>query len=238
MRTFGLIGKNLKHSFSKKFFKDKFINENTTENKYINYELKEIIEFKELIKKKKIYGLNVTMPYKELIIPFLDELSKEAKIIGAVNTIRFHKNKLIGYNTDHIGFTKSIKPLLKNRKKAIILGDGGSAKAIKYSLKKLNIEYKVAKRNTSFNYSDISNEIIEEYPIIINTTPEGCYPCKNDYPKIPYKYLTKKNLLFDLIYNPFETRFLAYGREKNSQTKNGLEMLKIQAEESWRIWNL
>ena len=238
MRTFGLIGKNLAHSFSKTYFNEKFLKEETTENKYVNYELEEIAKFRELIEQKKISGLNVTIPYKESIIPFLDELSKEAKIIGAVNTIKFHNNKVIGHNTDYIGFTNSIEPLLEGRKKAIILGDGGGAKAVKYALEKLSIEYKIAKRNTSFRYSDITNETIEDYPIIVNTTPEGSYPQETKFPKIPYQYLSKKNLLFDLIYNPNETKFLAYGRAKNSQTKNGLEMLKIQAEESWKIWNL
>lgn len=238
MRIFGLIGRNLAHSFSEKYFKDKFLKEGITDNKYNTYEVKKITDFRQLIKQKEISGLNVTIPYKESIIPFLDKLSKEAKIIGAVNTIRFHNNKLIGYNTDYIGFTNSIKPLLGGRNKAIILGNGGAAKAVRYALESMGIEYKVAKRNTGFIYSDITNKIINKYPIIINTTPEGSYPQATKFPEIPYKYLNRNNLLYDLIYNPEETKFLSYGREKESQTKNGQEMLEIQAEESWKIWHL
>ena len=238
MKTFGLIGKSLVHSFSAQYFSEKFLKEGITDTQYLNFELQDILEFKLLIDETKLSGLNVTIPYKESIIPFLDELSKEAKIIGAVNTIRFINEKLIGYNTDYIGFTNSIKPLLKDRNKAIILGDGGAAKAIKYALKKLGIEYKTASRNTLFDYLDITNQKAGYYNIIINTTPLGSYPNTSNFPKIPYDYLNENYLLFDLIYNPNETKFLAYGKAKNTQTKNGLEMLQIQAEESWNIWNL
>ena len=238
MRTFGLIGKSLEHSFSSQYFNEKFFKEGITDTQYLNFELKHISEFTELIKTHKISGLNVTIPYKESIIPFLDELNEEAKEIGAVNTIQFSNGKTIGHNTDHIGFTNSIKPLLEDRNKAIILGDGGAAKAIKYALKKLNIEYKTINRNTSFDYLDITKQITGYYTIIINTTPVGSYPNINDFPKIPYEYLNQNYLLFDLIYNPNETKFLAYGKAKNAQTKNGLEMLQLQAEESWNIWNI
>jgi shikimate dehydrogenase len=237
MKTFGLIGKNLAHSFSAQYFNAKFLKEGITNTQYLNFELTNISEFKQLIEKNKLSGLNVTMPYKEDIIPFLDELNKEAKAIGAVNTIRFYNGRLIGYNTDYIGFKSSVEPLLEGRNRAIILGDGGGAKAIKYALKKLGIKYKTANRKTSFDYSDITKQITSYYTIIINTTPVGSCPNTNDYPKIPYEYLNEKYLLFDLIYNPNETKFLAYGKAKNTQTKNGLEMLQIQAEESWNIWN-
>ncbi|MBC8302343.1 MAG: shikimate dehydrogenase [Pelagibacterales bacterium] len=238
MRTFGLIGKSLEHSFSSQYFNEKFFKEGITDTQYLNFELKHISEFTELIKTHKLSGLNVTIPYKESIIPFLDELNEEAKEIGAVNTIQFSNGKTIGHNTDHIGFTNSIQPLLEGRNKAIILGDGGAAKAIKYALKKLNIEYKTINRNTSFDYLDITKQITGYYTIIINTTPVGSYPNINDFPKIPYEYLNQNYLLFDLIYNPNETKFLAYGKAKNAQTKNGLEMLQLQAEESWNIWNI
>jgi shikimate dehydrogenase len=238
MRTFGLIGKSLEHSFSSQYFNEKFFKEGITDTQYLNFELKHISEFTELIKTNKLSGLNVTIPYKESIIPFLDELNEEAKEIGAVNTIQFSNGKTIGHNTDHIGFTNSIQPLLEDRNKAIILGDGGAAKAIKYALKKLNIEYKTINRNTSFDYLDITKQITGYYTIIINTTPVGSYPNINDFPKIPYEYLNQNYLLFDLIYNPNETKFLAYGKAKNAQTKNGLEMLQLQAEESWNIWNI
>lgn len=238
MRTFGLIGKSLEHSFSSQYFNEKFFKEGITDTQYLNFELKDISEFKQLIEKNKLSGLNITIPYKESIIPFLDELNEEAKEIGAVNTIQFSNGKTIGHNTDHIGFTNSIQPLLEGRNKAIILGDGGAAKAIKYALKKLNIEYKTINRNTSFDYLDITKQITGYYTIIINTTPVGSYPDINDFPKIPYEYLNQNYLLFDLIYNPNETKFLAYGKAKNAQTKNGLEMLQLQAEESWNIWNI
>ena len=238
MRTFGLIGKSLEHSFSSKYFKEKFLKEKITDAQYLNFELKDISEFKLLIEENKLSGLNVTIPYKKKIIPFLDELSNESKEIGAVNSIRFINGKLIGYNTDYLGFKKSIEPILKGRKKAIVLGDGGAAKAVKYALDKLGVEHKTANRNTLFDYIDITEEITAYYNVIINTTPEGSYPNPSGFPKIPYEYLNENYLLFDLIYNPIETKFLAYGKARNTQTKSGLEMLQIQAEESWKIWNL
>jgi len=238
MRTFGVVGNSLRHSFSAQYFKDKFLKEGITNTEYLNLELENISEFKGLIKKHKFAGLNITIPYKKSILPFLDEISKEAKIIGAVNTIRFNNDKLIGYNTDYIGFLYSIQPLLKGRDKALILGDGGAARAIKYALTKLGVKYKIVNRNTAFDYLDIKRETTSYYTIIINTTPQGTFPEISGYPKIPYEYLNKDNLLFDLIYNPYETKFLAYGKANDAQTKNGLEMLQIQAEESWRIWNL
>jgi len=237
MRTFGLIGKNLLYSFSAKYFAQKFLSEKITNTQYLNFEINDIAEFKSLTHKYNLNGLNVTIPYKESIIPLLDELSETAKIIGAVNTICFTNGKLIGHNTDYLGFLKSIKPLLDGRDRAIILGDGGSAKAIKYALKKLHIEYKTVNRNTSLSYSDITSQIIENYTIIINTTPVGSHPEINEFPNIPYQDLTSKHLLFDLIYNPEETKFLTNGKSMRSETKSGLEMLKIQAEESWKIWN-
>jgi len=238
MRTFGLIGRDLTHSFSSKYFRQKFTKEGITDSKYINIELQNILEFKQLIKKNKFSGLNVTIPYKESIIPFLDELSKEARMIGAVNTIGFHNRKLTGYNTDYIGFKNSIQPLLKGRKRAIILGDGGAAKAIKYALRKLGIKYITANRNTSFDYLNLTKEVTDKHDIIINTTPEGSYPKINEFPKITYANLNERYLFFDLIYNPQETKFISNGKKMNAQTKNGLEMLQIQAEESWNIWNL
>lgn len=237
MRTFGLIGKSLAHSFSSKYFEEKFLKEGITDVQYLNFELKNISDFTQLTEENKLSGLNVTIPYKESIIPFLDELNEEAKAIGAVNTICFKNKKLIGYNTDYLGFMSSIQPILKGRNKAIVLGNGGAAKAIKYALHQLNIEYKIIHRNTSFTSLDEKEQIYSYYNIIINTTPIGSYPETNDFPKIPYKYLNKNHLLFDLIYNPNETKFLTYGKTKNAETKNGLQMLQIQAEESWNIWN-
>lgn len=237
MRSFGLLGKSLEHSFSASYFNEKFYKEGV-DAEYLSFELDNIQDFKTLINEKQLSGLNITIPYKECIIPFLDEISNEAKSIGAVNTIQFINGKTIGHNTDFIGFSNSIKPLLEGRKSALILGNGGAAKAVKYALDLLNIDFKTVNRNTSFNYSDVSIQITEYYSIIINTTPLGTHPDTIKFPKIPYENLNSTHLLFDLIYNPSETKFLKYGKAKGATIKNGLEMLQIQAEESWNIWNL
>jgi len=237
MSIFGLIGKTLSHSFSEGYFNDKFHKEDINDAEYKNFELNNISEFTDLISKIKLSGLNVTTPYKESIIPFLDELTPHANAIGAVNTIQFKDNKLIGHNTDTIGFLQSIYPLLNKRNKALILGNGGASKAIQYVLKILNIEYKIVSRKSSFDYLDISSESIGYYDIIINTTPLGTHPKITDFPQIPYKELNENHLLFDVIYNPIESAFLRFGKTKNCSIKNGLEMLEIQAESSWNIWN-
>ena len=237
MRTFGLIGKSLSHSFSESYFTNKFQKEGITNAEYKKFELSNISELPDLIKNNQLSGINVTIPYKESIIPFLDELTPQAKTIGAVNTIQFKGDKLIGHNTDTIGFLQSISPILKGRNKALILGNGGAAKAVENALKSLNIERKTVSRNSLFNYLDINSKIIGYYDIIINTTPLGTYPKTTEFPQIPYNYLNKKHLLFDLIYNPKETEFLRFGKAKNCSIKNGLEMLEIQAESSWNIWN-
>jgi shikimate dehydrogenase len=237
MRTFGLIGKTLSHSFSEGYFNEKFHKEDINDAEYKKFELNNISEFTDLISKIKHSGLNVTTPYKESIIPFLDELTPHAKAIGAVNTIQFKDNKLIGHNTDTIGFSQSIYPLLNERNKALVLGNGGASKAIQYALKTLNIEYKIVSRKSSFDYSDISSKSIGYYDIIINTTPLGTYPEIADFPQIPYKELNENHLLFDVIYNPTESAFLRFGKTRNCSIKNGLEMLEIQAESSWNIWN-
>ena len=238
MRIFGLIGKTLSHTFSERYFNEKFHKKDINDAEYKNFELKSIDDFQRLIAENKLSGLNVTIPYKESIIPFLDNLTDDAKNIGAVNTIQFINGKTIGHNTDWIGFSKSIKPLLGDKKTALILGNGGGAKAIKFALNKLNIKHKTVSRNTSFDYLDITTKTTEYYTIIINTTPLGTHPKTLEFPKINYTDLNSKNLLFDLIYNPNESRFLQYGKAKGSEIKNGLEMLQIQAEESWKIWNL
>ena len=237
MRTFGLIGKTLSHSFSEEYFNRKFQKEDINDTEYKNFELSNISEFTDLVSKITLSGLNVTIPYKESVIPFLDELTPQAKAIGAVNTIEFKGSKLVGHNTDTIGFSQSIYPILKGRSKALILGNGGASKAIQYALKTLNIEYKIVSRKSSFDYLDISIESIAYHDIIINTTPLGAYPRIADFPQIPYKELNKKYLLFDVIYNPQESAFLRFGKTKNCSIKNGLEMLEIQAESSWNIWN-
>jgi len=237
MRTFGLIGKNLSHSLSEGYFNKKFHKEDINDAEYKNFELNNISEFTDLVSKMKLSGLNVTIPYKESVIPLLDELTPQAKAIGAVNTIQFNGNKLIGHNTDTIGFSQSILPKLNGRSKALILGNGGASKAIQYALKTLNIEYKIVSRRSSFDYLDITSKSIVYYNIIINTTPLGAYPKIADFPQIPYKELNENHLLFDVIYNPRESAFLRFGKTKNCSIKNGLEMLEIQAESSWNIWN-
>jgi shikimate dehydrogenase len=237
MKTFGLIGKNLSHSFSSRYFNEKFYKEGVTDTEYLNFEINDINEFQQLIKKQNLSGINVTLPYKESIIPFLDELSENVKRIGSVNTIQISNGKLIGHNTDVIGFKQSITPLLSGRNTALILGDGGAAKAVKFIFNQLNISHKTINRNSSFDYSDITRELIGSNAIIINTTPIGMMPKIKNYPQIPYELLTEEHLLFDLIYNPKETLFLKYGRANKACTKNGLEMLQIQAETSWNIWN-
>ena len=237
MRTFGLIGETLSHSFSEGYFNEKFHKEDINDTEYKNFELNNISEFTDLIRKMKLSGLNVTIPFKESVIPFLDELTPQAKAIGAVNTIQFKGNKLIGHNTDTIGFLQSIYPLLNGRNKALVLGNGGASKAIQHALKKMKIEYKIISRNSSFDYLDISVKSIGYYNIIINTTPLGAYPKIADSPQIPYKELNENHLLYDLIYNPQESAFLHFGKTKNCSIKNGLEMLEIQAESSWNIWN-
>tara|TARA_B100001142_G_scaffold234718_1_gene233100 strand:+ start:531 stop:1247 length:717 start_codon:yes stop_codon:yes gene_type:complete len=237
MRTFGLIGKKLNHSFSSKYFNTKFLKEGISDAQYINFEINDISKIRDLIKENKITGLNITIPYKESVVPFLDELSTSAKNISTVNTIQVKKNKLIGHNTDVIGFKTSLSSTKEKYDSAIILGNGGGAKAVQEVLKQLNISFKIVSRNSSFDFVDLSSEDIKNNKLIINTTPLGMFPKTNNFPNIPYDSLTENHFLFDLIYNPKETLFLKYGRLHQSQTKNGLEMLQIQAKESWNIWN-
>lgn len=242
MRHFGLIGYPLSHSFSSNHFKNKFKSEKINAD-YTNFPLEKISDFTELLNKHdKLDGLNVTIPYKEQIIEYLDLVDDEAKSIGAVNTIKFHNNKLIGYNTDVYGFEESLKPLLEDfHSKALILGTGGAAKAVEYVLNKLEIWSVLVSRNPNgehqISYNDLSNNILNEYLIIINTTPLGTYPDIGSYPNIDYNVMSKYHLMFDLVYNPSVTKFLEFGEKNGAITKNGLEMLEIQAEKSWEIWN-
>ena len=210
----------------------------------MNFDLKSIVELDEIIKNTaNLKGLNVTIPYKEAVMPMLDDLNKRARKIGAVNTIRITRyQKLIGYNTDYYGFKNSIKPhLKKHHKHALILGTGGASKAIAYALKKLKIDYDYVSRShkegVKFMYSDLTDEIISSYTIIINCTPIGTFPDINKCPDIPYDAITEKHILYDLIYNPEHTKFLSCGDLKGATTINGLEMLRLQAEKSWEIWN-
>lgn len=237
---YGLIGKELKHSFSPTYFLNKFEKEGITNSDYQLFPLKNIEDFPEFIKKhKNLKGLNVTIPYKQAIIPFLDEIDAAAKEINAVNTIQFKDGKLIGYNTDILGFEKSILPLLKKKhKKALVFGTGGASKAVVFVLKKLKIPYKLVSRSkTKLSYTDIDEKRLKKYRILINTTPLGMFPNIEECPEIDYKSISKKHLVYDLVYNPLETTFLKKAKKQGAKTKNGLEMLEIQAEEAWKIWS-
>ena len=241
-RKFGLIGKNIDYSFSKKYFSEKFKKENL-DCTYSNFDIENISLIESILQKNGISGYNVTIPYKQEIIKFLDEIDEVAKAIGAVNTIKKIDNKNIGFNTDSIGFEKSLIPLIENKKpdSALILGGGGASKAVKYVLKKLKINYSTVSRKegkSELIYENLNDVIINRFKMIINCSPVGTFPNINKCPNIPYKHLTKEHVLYDLVYNPIESLFLRRGRELGCKTKNGLEMLEIQANESWRIWNI
>lgn len=241
---FGLVGKNISYSFSKGYFLKKFEDLKLSNLSYRNFDIPEIEEFPFLIyhREEEFRGFNVTIPYKQSIMRYLSEIDADALKIGAVNTIKVtDENELIGYNTDIYGFENSLKPLLKSHhKKALILGTGGASKAIAFVLDKLNIEYQLVSRTKSeqtISYSDLTQEVIENHQLIINCTPLGTHPNIENCPEIPYQFLTEHHFLYDLIYNPSETTFLKNGLENGSIIKNGLEMLELQAEKSWEIWN-
>ena len=237
MIRYALLGKSLSHSFSEQYLSEKFFKEGVKNTEYINLELDSLNNLKDKIKELNLSGFNVTIPYKIEIISKLDFISNQAKTINAVNTVKVIEGKLHGFNTDVIGFAKSISPLLNKRRKALVLGNGGSSKAIQFALQKLNISWKVISRNTDFDYRQITKETIDSVEIIINCTPLGTYPKIEEYPKLPYNLLNSKHLLYDLVYNPKQTKFLTFGLANNCSIKNGEEMLVLQAEESWKIWN-
>ncbi|MCD7926906.1 MAG: shikimate dehydrogenase [Bacteroides sp.] len=245
MRKYGLIGYPLGHSFSKNFFNEKFHSENI-DAEYVNFESPAIKELPSvLLANPNLVGLNVTIPYKEQVISYLDELDKDAAAIGAVNVIKIvnqkGKTKLVGYNSDVIGFTQSIEPLLEpQHKKALILGTGGASKAVDYGLRKLGLECKFVSRTSRegmLTYEELTPEIMDEYKVIVNCTPVGMYPHADQYPNIPYECLTPNHLLYDLLYNPDTTLFMKKGADKGAVVKNGLEMLLLQAFGAWDIWN-
>lgn len=242
MHKYGLIGRNISYSFSRGYFAEKF-QKLKIEASYENFDLQEIEAFPKVIKSTEdLRGLNVTIPYKEEVIQFLDELDPVAREIRAVNTIKILKNgKLKGYNTDHFGFTESLKPYLKHRhKKALILGTGGASKAVAYGLKALGLEYSFLSRtatDTILSYDDCSEAIIKDHQIIINCTPLGTSPRTEEFPPIPVEGITEDHLIFDLIYNPAETMLMKVGAQKGATTINGLRMLELQAEKAWEIWN-
>ncbi len=246
MKRYGLLGYPLTHSFSKRFFTEKFENEDIDAT-YENFEIDTIEKFPEVVKNNPdVVGFNVTIPYKEQVIRFLNELNDSAQQIGAVNTIKVKRTGdnvyLKGFNTDTHGFETSLSPLLKDyHNKALILGTGGASKALKYVLENLGIDYISASieelHENEIRYEDIDKQLMKERLLIINATPLGTYPNVDTFPIIPYEFITKKHLLFDLVYNPELTRFMAKGQERGATVKNGYEMLLNQALKSYEIWN-
>lgn len=253
MDTYGLIGFPLKHSFSSIFFTDKFRKENI-DAEYLNFEIEDILDIRRIILfNQHLKGLNVTIPYKESVLPFLNNISPEAEKIGAVNVINVLRKpgdmyfyELTGYNTDYIGFKNSLTPLLKQEVdyKALILGTGGASKAVSQVLTDIGIEWCTVSRNSSkkdkskaISYNELSTDIMVTHKLIINATPVGTFPEVDSCPDIPYNKLTKDHILYDLVYNPEETLFMRKGKEMGATTKNGLEMLKLQALAAWEIWN-
>ncbi len=245
MDIYGLIGYPLGHSFSKDFFNEKFKNEGINAE-YRNFEIKDLSPLREIIDSHpSLKGFNLTIPYKEQIIEYLDEITPEAKAIGAVNVVkvvrRGNDTILKGYNSDIVGFRQSIEPLLdRMHTKAIVLGTGGAAKAIIGALHSMNIETKIVsryRRPGCIRYEDLDEETVREYNVVINCTPVGMYPNADVCPMIPYEAINSRSILYDLIYNPDETLFLKKGKEKGAIVKNGLEMLLLQAYENWNIWN-
>lgn len=249
MKQFGLIGNPLTHSFSKKYFEEKFQRESIAGCVYGLFELKRIEELPALLQSNPdLAGLNVTIPYKQSVLRYLDDVYAEAKEIGAVNCIKLvgdganQSKKLIGYNTDTFGFGESLSRLIKgaNNLRAFVLGTGGSSKAVCYALRKMNIDFILVsreKKETCISYNEIEKHLSASN-LYINTTPLGMFPDVNSFPSIPYHLLTPKDFLFDLVYNPYETEFLKIGKEAGARTKNGLEMLQLQSEKNWEIWNI
>ena len=244
MTTYGIIGFPLTHSFSKQYFSEKIEREGIVDAKYEAYPLHSIAEFPELLKANPLLrGLSVTIPYKEHVLQFVNHLSDEVKQIGATNCINIRNGVLTAYNTDIIGFEESfVKKLKPQHTKALVLGTGGASKAVQYVLNKLGIDFLVVSRNESekdnfIQYKELTSDIINEYTIIINCTPLGMSPDEDTCPDIPYDLLTTNHYLFDLVYKPAKTLFLLKGEEMGAVICNGYEMLIIQAEANWKIWN-
>ena len=241
MTKYGIIGYPLGHSFSRGFFTEKFTRE-SIDAQYLNFEIPDVAMLSDVLRDNpELRGLNVTLPHKQAVIPLLDEMSEEAMEIGAVNVIRVRNGKLKGFNSDIIGFTNSIKPLLQpHHRKALVLGTGGASKAIRVGLNRLGIEWTYVSRSPRdgvVTYEDITAETLQEYTVIVNCSPVGMFPKVDAAPAIPYELLSPQHLLFDCVYNPEETLFMKKGREQGATVKNGLEMLHLQAVASWKFWN-
>lgn len=243
MRLYGLIGYPLEHSFSKKYFDEKFSQEGLGDCRFENFPIARVDELPQILSLyKELKGLAVTIPYKKAVLPFLHDVSFLPKGLDACNCLKIQQGKLTGYNTDVIGFEKSLQPLLRSsHKNALILGNGGAAQAVKKGLENLGISFKIVNRqlgdDVSFTYDNLQKEEIASASIIINTTPLGMHPHIDSFPPIAYEHITAHHILYDLVYNPAETIFLKNGKEKGAVIKNGYEMLVLQAEENWRIWN-
>ena len=242
LKQFGLVGKNIEYSFSKSYFSEKFEREKKKNYRYVNYDIKNIKDFKKVLKSSPTpSGLNVTIPYKKSIIPYLDKLSKEAMEIQAVNTIVWEDSgEIIGHNTDHLGFKKALMEEINSTpKNALILGTGGASKAVKYVLSEMGCKIQMVSRNPKkdeLSYNELTKKIFEKTNLIVNSTPLGTFPNVKKAPPIFYEYLNSKHFLFDLIYNPEETEFLKRGKFQGSQISNGYKMLIYQAEKSWELW--
>lgn len=240
---YGLVGHPLGHSFSASYFKEKF-NRESIDACYLNFDLEDPAQIPALFNQHpNLRGLNVTIPYKQTVIPYLNSLNTEAQAIGAVNVIKpkYHAGKchLIGFNTDYIGFADSLKPHYGKHKAALILGTGGASQAVRFALSKLGIEYLFVSRTApkgQITYAGLNRQIMATYTLIINTTPLGMYPQTDNCPDIPYELLTPQHLAYDLVYNPTETRFMQRSRQQGATAMNGLEMLHLQAEAAWKIW--
>jgi shikimate dehydrogenase len=242
MRLFGLIGYPLSHSFSQKYFTEKFEKEKIIDCQYLNFPISSMDQFESILNQNpRLEGLNVTIPYKEKVISYLHQMSDVVKSIGACNCIKIENGRLAGYSTDVIGFERSfVRNLQSWHKHALVLGTGGSSKAVQYVLSKLSIPFQVVSRAPTANeisYAEINENTIDQYKVIINTTPLGMQPHTNTYPSLPYASLSKEHYLFDLIYNPAKTGFLELGEQRGATIQNGHDMLIFQAEESWQIWN-
>lgn len=241
MNRFGLLGKNISYSFSQGYFTQKFKALGLNDHSYENFDLQKIEELKNVLTQDNLRGLNVTIPYKQEVIPYLDELDSKAEKIGAVNTIQFSKKGLKGFNTDAYGFKKSLEPFLKpHHTHALILGTGGASKAVRFVLDELGIANTYvsrSKKDGQYTYGELDKDIMEKNTLIINCTPLGTYPNIEDKPALHYQHIGPQHLLYDLIYNPEKTSFLAYGEAKGATISNGLKMLEQQAEKAWEIWN-
>lgn len=241
-RLFGLIGYPLSHSFSKKYFTEKFEKESIPDCSYELFPIEKIDAIQQIITAHpELRGMNVTIPYKESVLPYLDEVSQAVKEIGACNCIDIRDGRLTGYNTDVIGFEKMLTPLIQpHHRQALILGTGGAAKAVAWVLQKLNITYHYVSRKAGdnrYSYHDLTDEVMHTHTLIINTTPLGMWPNPDETPPVPFDFIKEKHLAVDLIYNPEKTKFLLESERRGATILNGMEMLIIQAEESWRIWN-